>query len=333
MIMKKTRTGSGILALLLAGSLAYADLDWGGGVTQFQTTAGVPLAGAEGLAVLVSVRSGSLVDAASACPLNPAALVTPGAVIADHNGENIVLATANSFLDGYLLLTSIPDLENALQQAWGAAPGQRLFLVVWETATLLAGVPVDGSRFVACQLFVRGQTSAPGMTFGAAPPYMATMVYPDLSRDTAPCGTVRGTQEQTFTLTLDPGWNLISVPFLLPNPSLSAVFGTLPVVVLGWAPGGYAVPAVIEPKKGYWLHYGGVVAVDLNLRGHLPVDQTIALQAGWNLIGPVAAVALPVGCGSSYWWEPQTRTYRRDDVTLQTGRGYWIYSASRQDFP
>jgi hypothetical protein len=167
-----------VLVWLAACVLAAADLDWGGGATRFLAADSSPISGGDGLAVLVCVTGGNVTDPAVALPWSPAQLVTPGAVIAEGSARTLVLATGGGFINGYLLLTSLPDLAQTAQQALGASSGDHLHLFVWDKRTFIGGVPAPGSRFTRIPLFRDGNPAQAATTFGDPQPLPASMVYP-----------------------------------------------------------------------------------------------------------------------------------------------------------
>lgn len=168
-----------ILLFTALASLCHADIDWGGGGVKFETAQGSTVSDGNGIAVLVSAPEGSLMDFAVNLPANPADLLTPGAVYSFSGGRNRVLATSTLFTSGFLLATAVPDLPTGDQSAFGASPGEPLFLLVWDASTFANGLPAQGSRFITFPLYADGSDTTPAITYGRDAPAPATVAVPD----------------------------------------------------------------------------------------------------------------------------------------------------------
>jgi len=60
--------------------------------------------------------------------------------------------------------------------------------------------------------------------------------------------------QQSFTLNLTAGWNMVSIPFLPPDPSADSVLSKASFYQLvSWSGTGYVVATEFEIGKGYWL--------------------------------------------------------------------------------
>lgn len=175
--------------LLLGPSSVLADLDWGGGITQFQTSSGAPLTEEDGMAMLISVKEGAVIDFTSFNASMAQNLFETGAALIQGANTNIVMALSNVFVDGYLLLTSVPDLSTETQKALGAEADQDLYVVIWDRNTFSGDRPVIGSRFVTLQLFKDGNPNDPAKTFGPDLPNFADNIYPEKSIDEKKCET------------------------------------------------------------------------------------------------------------------------------------------------
>ena len=105
---------------------------------------------------------------------------------------------------------------------------------------------------------------------------------------------VRG---ESFTLSLNKKWNLISVPFTLRNDSPEHVFGGYPEVSgvwdydasneswRIWNPGAPSNLDRIIPGKGYWVLTTGEVNVSLYGSEDIHPQLYVDIVAGWNLVG------------------------------------------------
>jgi hypothetical protein len=168
-----------ILFLSFYAVVAHADIDWGGGQTQFSGESGAVLGRESGTAVLISVRAGELIDFESFVPNSPADLVTPGTTLSAGANVNSVLATSREFYSGYLLNSAIPDLLIDEQELLGVHSGETLFVVVWDADTFVDDLPTDDSYFTVLPLYFDGNdSSAPAQTSGDAFSIFTNRVHP-----------------------------------------------------------------------------------------------------------------------------------------------------------
>jgi hypothetical protein len=148
-------------------------------------------------------------------------------------------------------------------------------------------------------------------------------------------GEPAGPSTVDLVLTLEPGWNMISVPLLLEDgeDTVAAIFDDDIVAIYTWDPGqkSYTVPTTIDPEFGYWVAV--VERTEITVTGIPATTWTGALLTGWNMIGsvyggPVAAADLvdnPDGVvldSAIYWWNPGLKSYDAAS-TLTQGKGYW----------
>ncbi len=137
---------------------------------------------------------------------------------------------------------------------------------------------------------------------------------------------------EEFELALSGGWNLVSIPVEPLDPSRDAVFPP-PIIVAVWQynnPGGYAVPAEIHPKKGYWVN--ATEATTLTIWGIRPTDTSVALSTGWNLIGvvgPAPGVCQPVPpCPPAcIIWQYNSPGGYVVPLELCDGHGFWVLAS------
>ncbi|ODS36489.1 hypothetical protein BEH94_02515 [Candidatus Altiarchaeales archaeon WOR_SM1_SCG] len=158
----------------------------------------------------------------------------------------------------------------------------------------------------------------------------------------------------SYTLELNKGWNLISIPIKPENLSISAVLAPIEGKYTdvatwngAWEYHSYAYGdwfgdlAAIEPKKGYWIYM--TEPSELEVTGTTNYDRETNLYGGWNLIGSTSTepAALDTALSSiagkyidvATWngaWE--YRSYAYGDWfgeldTIEPGKGYWINMA------
>ena len=149
-----------------------------------------------------------------------------------------------------------------------------------------------------------------------------------------------------FTLRLDPGWNLVSLPILPEDPSPAAVFGDARLGAV-WeydaGRGSYVEARSILPGRGYWIYAAaepdreGDDPPPLVVTGTHVREVTVPLGAGWNLLGPIsyepyAALPAPIRFDSGERneagpvWIWRDLRYRAVD-SLACGSGAWVRCA------
>ena len=121
-------------------------------------------------------------------------------------------------------------------------------------------------------------------------------------------------------------WNLVSVPLTTSDYSKSGLFPTAVSSAFGYQ-GGYVVEPTLANGVGYWLKFNCVQAVPMT--GLVLQLDSIAVQAGWNLIGsissPIAVTGLgssPGGIVSSQFFGYDGGYYTTDSI--RPGKGYWV---------
>lgn len=150
--------------------------------------------------------------------------------------------------------------------------------------------------------------------------------------------TLQGTQTFQFSVTLNDGWNMVSIPGLHPtdqNINTWFAFRNQLADVYFWDQGAYSSATSLTPTRGYWmLHSGNRIyntgdewpAGGINYVSHNP----ISINAGWNLIGCYEQ-SLPVNGltttppnlivpNTIYAWN---NGYYQPD-SLKPGLSYWI---------
>jgi hypothetical protein len=124
-----------------------------------------------------------------------------------------------------------------------------------------------------------------------------------------------------FVSTLDIGWNMFSIPLIVPDNTLAGVFGSNLTGglsqsesdrVFQWAGGRWRVAYLYEdgnPANTAWIFVGGSFTIlpdvgywvyisppptdfptahtpqDISLTGAVPGDRAVSLNIGWNLVG------------------------------------------------
>jgi len=130
-------------------------------------------------------------------------------------------------------------------------------------------------------------------------------------------------------LTLSANWNLISLPIIPENPSLTDLFEDAEVAYK--FDGTYQLVTTLEPGIGYWvkLTSGGVYSIT----GRNFPQCNVTLTPGWHLVGSINATATPITDPDGeiivmYGFE---ETY--SEVTeFVPGKGYWVKVNNGCDF-
>ncbi|OGV65959.1 MAG: hypothetical protein A3K19_03405 [Lentisphaerae bacterium RIFOXYB12_FULL_65_16] len=142
-----------------------------------------------------------------------------------------------------------------------------------------------------------------------------------------------------FELSLEPGWNLVSLPVEPLDGAVARVFADPgapagKTVHLGavWGVNGtpdggnaYAAATVIQALKGYWVY--AVKSATLSVPG-LPAFKTaVSVVPGWTLLGPaVTSAVVPGQSSASLLWGWGGTGYARVTV-MQPGKAYWAYAS------
>ena len=165
---------------------------------------------------------------------------------------------------------------------------------------------------------------------------------------------------KTQTMTLQPGWNLVTVEYvdygykastlgLSPGDQIAS-YDPATMTYKTYIAGLPLNDFVIMPSTGYWIFNGGTLAKGLTLFGDLnhtpPVTRVITLPAGggWAIVGLNSektnlkasnmATMYP-GITNVVKWNPITQTYQTfivglplNNFNLVPGEGYWIFSSN-----
>jgi len=165
-------------------------------------------------------------------------------------------------------------------------------------------------------------------------------------------------QTDLFNMSIATGWNLISIPLVLDNTSINAVFpdasdgDVLYAYKGGWniatyssaLPGWYGDLETVEPDKGYW--YGANAAYTATIEGTKAGSRSVPITPGWNLVGytrlnetGIDDLIQNVSDGDVLYaykggWNIATYSsalpgWYGDLTKMQPGKGYW-YGANKQ---
>jgi hypothetical protein len=132
--------------------------------------------------------------------------------------------------------------------------------------------------------------------------------------------------EDTHTISLDAGWNMVSIPVIPADASVNAIFGDNIITPVYEYNAGYMEVTSLEPTKGYWVLADS--PADIEIAGTVPSDLEVTIVPGWNMIGPVSSnvqvssftgIITPVyGYSAGY----------NEVTTLEQTEGYWVLTST-----
>jgi hypothetical protein len=153
------------------------------------------------------------------------------------------------------------------------------------------------------------------------------------------------------TLSLQQGWNLISLSLQPDNTSIDSVLASIQdryravyaydgISYLSYIPGASSnTLQTLNAGRGYWLFMDTVATLDVK---GIPPSTSVQLMTGWNLVGynsmtsmqVVSALSSVAGSYESvYAFNNQTNSYKgyipgiiTDLNVMEPGYGYWIYA-------
>lgn len=132
----------------------------------------------------------------------------------------------------------------------------------------------------------------------------------------------------TISHTAAEGWNMLSVPVTVPDLSPPQVFPAAVSSAFAFSPGGYAADDTLDYGRGYWLKYGGAQAI--GVEGVVRPGDSIAVAAGWNMIGTISAtvpvdsvIQVPGGIVTSSFFAFTGTAYAPAD-SIRPMRAYWV---------
>jgi hypothetical protein len=151
-------------------------------------------------------------------------------------------------------------------------------------------------------------------------------IVPDAEMPPPPPPEVLGSTT-TAQLSLNQGWNMVSVPINALDFHKTVIFPDAISNVFSYTAGQYASEDTLGNGAGYWVKYGS--AINQDITGYpLPAD-TFDVTAGWNLIGsigdpvPVSQITSTPGGMIASQFFGYDLFYSNAD-TLIPGKAYWV---------
>lgn len=137
----------------------------------------------------------------------------------------------------------------------------------------------------------------------------------------------------TVQIVVNEGWNLISLPLIVPDGRVKVLFPTAISSAFKYE-GRYIPCDTLDMGVGYWLKFAEEKS--FLIVGENVYCKLIELQSGWNMIGviscPIAIgeiVAYPEGNLVGDFFAYDTSGYYKVSDTLRPGIGYWIKAKQR----
>jgi photosystem II stability/assembly factor-like uncharacterized protein len=239
-------------------------------------------------------------------PLAGSGLITVPAPAAPENGEQYVALPA-AF-------------------TWSATPGATAYHLQVGADSLFGAPLVDDSSFTT----TAGQ--AGGLSAGAGYYWRVRALFPgNASAWSAPwhfstAGPV------TRTMHVAEGWNLLSLPVAVGDGRVPQLFPDAASGAFAYEDEtGYVARDTLRLLEGYWLKFPA--ADSIGITGIEEGRDTVAVGAGWNLIGAVSGpvdttlvIQMPPGLIVSAYYGYDAGYAAAD--SLRPGRAYWVKSAA-----
>ncbi len=211
------------------------------------------------------------------------------------------------------------------------------------------GATLDGTLTVSA---VSGEATFAGLNLDYAWTYVLVATSTELESGESNSFSVIASEElDTVSLLLNPGWNLISLPLIPVDSSITAVLdGALDNVIsawsynaatetwTSWSPYGFSDLTTMVDGKGYWINMNAEATISFTgssmPTGGIDLPPSYPVFEGWNLIGFKSAMpntVLAYLTGTDYrlpiYWYGLNTYYSlvTTSAHFQPGLGYWVY--------
>jgi len=121
------------------------------------------------------------------------------------------------------------------------------------------------------------------------------------------------------------GWNLISM--VGEAPDMTELLAVSTGQFWGWKNGIYDPITEPAPYEGFWIYSTEKKRVTVTA---IESDQSMLLEAGWNLVGSKEAVNKPAEALFVFAWNPGYKLLLANEFMIP-GVGYWVFVASDND--
>lgn len=134
-------------------------------------------------------------------------------------------------------------------------------------------------------------------------------------------------EKRNFTIYLNDGWNLISIPLELDNASISSVFKEINYSGIFGYDNGWHNVEVVNNTKGYWL--GAVGQQKFTIEGYKQGGLGVELNHGLQLVGLPSVYEHPFGSGKVFMYDNIWESFSEGKAfnaldKYSPGRGYWV---------
>jgi photosystem II stability/assembly factor-like uncharacterized protein len=155
-------------------------------------------------------------------------------------------------------------------------------------------------------------------------------------RDFSPSSTLQAnntfiTENDTVTLVVHAGWNLISLPVEVADARKPVLFPTAISDAYTYE-NRYVEKDTLQRGVGYWIQFAASETVAF--MGPFEFPETVSIHTGWNMIGGPAwnvplnqIIVVPEENTLSNFFEYDTAGYHITD-TLKPGKGCWVKASS-----
>jgi hypothetical protein len=152
-----------------------------------------------------------------------------------------------------------------------------------------------------------------------------------------------GSASASVTVSLQPGWNLVSFPITPNDSDPDAVFSNhtgrvITGVVWGYRDGSYFAAENIVAATGYWV-YNARDGIEHIVVSGFTGDNKIVLKESWNLVGTTELTPQPMentDLDQAFYYDAANRVYidakPADTVIFEASRGYWVESNRERQF-
>lgn len=126
-------------------------------------------------------------------------------------------------------------------------------------------------------------------------------------------------------INIEEGWNIVSIPLMLSDMSVSNIFPNAASSAFGFD-GAYQGTSTLENANGYWIKFSAAESIPVT---GSDATSNIALSQGWNLVGPFQAEIPVSGITTNPAGIITSQFFKFSDgyspvSVLQPGKGYWV---------
>ncbi len=132
---------------------------------------------------------------------------------------------------------------------------------------------------------------------------------------------------EPFGFAVRTGWDMVSTPMIPQDDSVTALFPGAVSNAFDYGAPGYEISGTMTPGVGYWLRFSS--AGPVSVTGWMLSTDTVAVRAGWNLIGSVSSpihvssiTSIPPGMVTGAVFGYSGSYFPADSIF--PGNAYWV---------